>query len=334
MSTSPPTSIPMSSPSTVNYTVDPALNLLLIGTVWSSFLVPIAIALFFFSDARMRRQPIFILNTCAIGLGLAVGAINIYNITRSISGRNVDPSITTVLTALWFLTPISVQAILLFRVVAAYPPRLLNWNRRFLIYGPFIVLLIARLINASICVAKIAQGVHTLANTFLASQLEWDLPYPKVEWFLQLFYDTYASTLFLLRLGEGRKVEARLGGDDTVTTDVSRNSYAERLRTLFWIAVSNFVFPVMLNIAQIIFIFRDRNFIHGTYITMVNNYVEIIGVLLATLWCSGTKWQGSDFSRRASDTGPIVFGPSESMGSVKFTSPSILESHVPTASEV
>ncbi len=202
----------MSSPSTVNYTVDPALNLLLIGTVWSSFLVPIAIALFFFSDARMRRQPIFILNTCAIGLGLAVGAINIYNIvsvdftlnrvmaktedaqTRSISGRNVDPSITTVLTALWFLTPISVQAILLFRVVAAYPPRLLNWNRRFLIYGPFIVLLIARLINASICVAKIAQGVHTLANTFLASQLEWDLPYPKVEWFLQLFYDTYVHS--------------------------------------------------------------------------------------------------------------------------------------------
>ena len=69
-----------SSTSAVNYTVDPALNLLLIGTVWSSFLVPIAIALFFFSDSRMRRQPIFILNTCAIALGLAVGAINIHNI--------------------------------------------------------------------------------------------------------------------------------------------------------------------------------------------------------------------------------------------------------------
>ena len=37
----------------------------------------------------------------------------------------------------------------------------------------------------------------------------------------------------------------------------------------------------MLNVAQIIFIFRDRNFIDGTYILMVNNYVEIIGVLLA-----------------------------------------------------
>ena len=62
-----------------------------------------------------------------------------------------------------------------------------------MIYIPFFVLLVARLINASICVAKIAEGVHTLANTFLASQLEWDLPYPKVEWFLQLIYDTYVS---------------------------------------------------------------------------------------------------------------------------------------------
>ena len=105
----------------------------------------------------------------------------------------MDPSITTVLSALWFLTPISVQAILLFRVVAAYPPRFLTWNQRLIIYIPFFVLLVARLINASICVAKIAEGVHTLANTFLASQLEWDLPYPKVEWFLQLIYDTYVS---------------------------------------------------------------------------------------------------------------------------------------------
>ena len=77
MSSTVPAAAP---PSAVNYALDPALNLLLIGTVWSSFLIPIAIALFFFSDSRMRRQPIFILNTCAIALGLAVGAINIYNL--------------------------------------------------------------------------------------------------------------------------------------------------------------------------------------------------------------------------------------------------------------
>ena len=62
------------------------------------------------------------------------------------------------------------------------------------------------------------------------------------------------------------------------------------MRTLFWIAVSNFVFPVILNIIQLIFAYRDPNFLHGVYIFLINNYVGIIGALLATLWCSSSHW--------------------------------------------
>ncbi|KAI0742282.1 hypothetical protein C8Q80DRAFT_1108454 [Daedaleopsis nitida] len=315
--------MPPSISSTVNYALDPALNLLLIGTVWSSFLIPISIALFFFSDARMRRQPIFILNTCAIALGLAVGAINIYNITRSITGRSVDPRITTVLTAIFFLLPISVQSILLFRVVAIYPPHFMSWRYRLLIYGPFAILLVTRVVNASICIAKIEEGVGLFANTYQVSQLEWNLPYAKIEWFLQLFYDTYASTLFLLRLRQGRRLARSHGGVDSTSTNPPRTSYASRLGTLWWIAVSNFVFPVLLNIAQIVFIFRDRNFIDGTYILMVNNYVEIIGVLLATLWCSGTHWQGASFSSTRPSGRTVMLNTTETVETeLKFASPS------------
>lgn len=89
----------------------------------------------------------------------------------------------------------------------------------------------------------------------------------------------------------------------------------------------------MLNVAQIIFIFRDRNFIDGTYILMVNNYVEIIGVLLATLWYSGTSWQGS---HATSEIGAgrvrereVVLESGQTYGTeLKFATPSMLDSRV------
>ena len=59
--------------------IKPSLNLLMIGTVWTSFLIPITIALFFFSTPDIRRRPVFILNLVSIALGLVQGAVNIYN---------------------------------------------------------------------------------------------------------------------------------------------------------------------------------------------------------------------------------------------------------------
>ena len=59
--------------------IEPSLNLLMIGTVWSSFLIPIAVSLFFFSTSSLRRRPVFILNVLSVGLGLVQGALNIYN---------------------------------------------------------------------------------------------------------------------------------------------------------------------------------------------------------------------------------------------------------------
>ena len=41
---------------------------------------------------------------------------------------------------------------------------------------------------------------------------------------------------------------------------------------------------------QLIFVFRDANFLLGSYVYIVNTYVQIIGVLLATIWCTGTRW--------------------------------------------
>lgn len=62
------------------------------------------------------------------------------------------------------------------------------------------------------------------------------------------------------------------------------------LKGLFIIALSNFVFPALFSIAQLIVTFRDPDFLVGAYIFMVNIYVSIIGVVFATVWAGTTRW--------------------------------------------
>jgi hypothetical protein len=57
--------------------------------------------------------------------------------------------------------------------------------------------------------------------------------------------------------------------------------------------VSNFVFPVILSIVQLVFIFRNPDFLKVAYIFVTNCFVEIIGVLLATVWTSSSHWSDS-----------------------------------------
>ncbi len=71
------------------------------------------------------------------------------------------------------------------------------------------------------------------------------------------------------------------------------------LEALFWIAVSNFVIPVMLSITQLIMMWISKNVMIVAPICMVNVYVEIIGVLLATIWANGSQWRDENSSGNA-----------------------------------
>lgn len=64
----------------------------------------------------------------------------------------------------------------------------------------------------------------------------------------------------------------------------------KRLRGLFYMALGNFIFPLILNVIQIIFITCDRSFLHGTYVMFVNDYASIFGVVFATIWTSSSHW--------------------------------------------
>src|SRR6266550_6969661 len=63
------------------------------------------------------------------------------------------------------------------------------------------------------------------------------------------------------------------------------------LEALFWIAISNFVIPVMLSIAQLVVIWMSKDLMVLAIIFTVNIYVEIIGVLMATIWVAGSQWR-------------------------------------------
>jgi hypothetical protein len=63
-----------------------------------------------------------------------------------------------------------------------------------------------------------------------------------------------------------------------------------RLRSLFIIAVSNFMFPVMLNIIQLGLSIGQSNYIRTSLVVVVNTYVIVIGVVFATVWASGTQY--------------------------------------------
>ena len=78
------------------------------------------------------------------------------------------------------------------------------------------------------------------------------------------------------------QVPIRAPKSDCIPTD----TYAARLKALFWIAVFNFVFPVLFNIAQLILIYHDPNYVHGAMVQFANNFILVTSVLFATIWCT------------------------------------------------
>ena len=102
-------------------------------------------------------------------------------------------------------------------------------------------------------------------------------------------------------------------------------SYSARLRTLFWIAVSNFVFPVIFDISQIVLIFQDNDFIKAAAVVNVNTYISILGVLFSTIWATGSHRVGestisesrpptNSYSVRMTRLGSALAPPTHSLG--------------------
>ncbi|KAI0655750.1 hypothetical protein C8Q70DRAFT_923124 [Cubamyces menziesii] len=318
--------------------IEPSLNLLLLDTILSSFLVPTTMILLYFSTSATRRTPVFIMNILSITLALALGVINIYNQSRAILAKPVDPTLNTAFASILVLAPLFSESILVFRVVAVYPPRFMWWPKRLLVYGPIIAFKGGRIANIVVFIVRWVQLNRHAYNPLQTGQDAWNLPNVKIEWILQFLDMSFASALFLARLHARVRTKRKEGLSESsfgTYTSGSRMSFSSRIRTLFWIAASNLVIPVLLILVQLVYIFHDSNFLHGTYVFFVNVNMQIIGVLMATIWSSGTQQSSSMAIEAESDNSSFVHGRARSgtlASHMQFASNASLQGAVGTPS--
>ncbi|KAF8878274.1 hypothetical protein CPB84DRAFT_348763 [Gymnopilus junonius] len=106
-----------------------------------------------------------------------------------------------------------------------------------------------------------------LPSVLLAAESTWPKnPYIITEWTLQMTDNTYASAFFIYKIYQLRKTDR-----DFDIFIIRNRSFLSYMRSLFLIALGNFIFPVIMNIASLVLIITDPSFTDGTYILLTNN---------------------------------------------------------------
>lgn len=252
------------------------------GTVLSSLLIPILIALLAFSTPQTRRHPIFVFNILGVLLGLTQGAINIYLEVHVMLTPAVAESRGALIayTAVSFFGPLVAECTLVIRLAAVYPrrttPKVKFWA---LLLVP-ITFKVIRATNLVVFLHKfVVVTISGVGDSIAAGESLFGNWQTKFEYILQAVDNAFVSFMFIHRLT--RNTSASEGV-------IRTRAMADRLRALFLIALSNFVFPVVLNIIQLGLILAS-SFFRTSMVYMVNNYVNIIGVVFATIWSIGSR---------------------------------------------
>ncbi|KAI0365823.1 hypothetical protein BV20DRAFT_1056098 [Pilatotrama ljubarskyi] len=264
-----------------------SLSILLVGTVVSSFLIPISTALMYSTMPKSRGRPQYPMIFASLALGLGEGGLNVYNQVCAITRKPVLPAITTTYAFVHLFLPLLTGSVLLFRVRTEHPPRRLSWLRWVFLYGPIIVIKLARLV---VLVAIAVSWTSNTQNLPGAVQGGLDalsavnrLP-TQVKWALQVADTLFTSVLFFTRLRRGQKTGRRASG----CADTEVQSFFARAKALFWNAVSSFVFPVLLNLVQFALVLVQNGVLQFPSISAANNQAGIIGMVFATVWAPGS----------------------------------------------
>ncbi|KAJ6556837.1 hypothetical protein DFH09DRAFT_1164581 [Mycena vulgaris] len=267
-----------------------AITFILIATVFGSMLLPLLILLFALSTPDARRRPIFILNVLSVSLGIIAAGLVIHLMVNSIlspfAGINTTGTLAYIVLEMW--KPWFAEAVLLVRIAIVFPRSKLP----LLLVFP-IIIKTARVVLDIIFSVQWAKRLSSSdpGNNFLVlNELpSWLL---RTVFFLELFDNLYISSLFLwklrlqrqARLSEGSAIESVAPGD-------SKQSYTSKLQRLFWIATTNFIFPLIFGVIQIITIFVGNDPVLSTSFQMTNTYVAIISTVFATIWSSTTSFK-------------------------------------------
>lgn len=270
-----------------------AIPFIVISLIFSTILLPLLGMLFALSTAQSRRTPIFILNVVAISLGLVVGVLcshlSIKNIFSPSSGVNADEDFTFSIIYVWM--PWITEGILLLRVIVIFRPACARLTHLLALLAVPILLKIARATVNILFLLKLEDVTTDAAMPSRLEQFDATMSVGKVliaiGWILELFDNGYISALFLWRL-----VKQVRAFDDIRIEHMyhiqfsSEDSFTSRLKTLFWIASTNFVFPFVFGLGQVVLLFTQRCVFVAACLGMVNVYVSIISTVFATIWAA------------------------------------------------
>ncbi|KAH7886328.1 hypothetical protein F5I97DRAFT_1879460 [Phlebopus sp. FC_14] len=265
--------------------IDEALPFLMIGSTMGAVLFAMLLALFFFSTPSLRVKPIFILNVIVILLGLVGATFNIYMEIQTLGMPGMSLPYQTILTMSTIndITPLLVDCILLLRLAAVFPRHQTPPFIWLVIMGIPVLVKVGRAANFVFFLVYEIRDINNLVKSKngvgSASILLTVLPNVKIEWILQVFDDLFSSGLFLWRIYRDGMFE-------------TGQSVSDKIKQLFWISTYNFVFPVLLSIAQItIYIVNEANYLTALYIEEANFYLTIMGLVFATVWAAEGQWQ-------------------------------------------
>ncbi|KAJ3859188.1 hypothetical protein EV359DRAFT_23063, partial [Lentinula novae-zelandiae] len=276
-----------SPPPGLNYIaiIEPGVTFSLLGAFFCGMLLPLLVLLLLFSSSTARRHPVFLLNIFIIVLGLGLGAVNVgqewSNMVTPLVA--IPDSLTLANIALNTCSPVIIDSVLLFRILAFYPRMTTALSTYIGVLAFPIAIKIGRFVCVTIFLYHLGRVNGHGSITSLAAQSWYRNPYLMSEWCLQMADNLYSTSFFFWKL---RKFYRGDGNNFLLRS----KSLLSRIRTLFAVALANFVFPLFLNVAQVILIARDHSYARGAEVLMSNMYLGILGVLFATVWASGNAW--------------------------------------------
>ncbi|KAI6032527.1 hypothetical protein EDC04DRAFT_2898121 [Pisolithus marmoratus] len=261
--------------------IRPSFNYFVVNTAFSACLFTLFLVLLALSTNESRRRLVFRLNLLAICLVLTMGALMGLTTGKAVVDPFNQVSTGVFVTGITFLVfpPLLYDSILLTRLLALYPPSSTAAATLVKILAFPLCIKCARVVIITIGLRSyIGSGMTTEALVQDEPAIWFRNPYLIAEWTMQIVDNMYSVSLFLYNL-------------HIRTSSIKRaRGIADRIRQIFYISVANFIFPLVLNIAQIIFAATDRSPFTGGVLPLINNYVTVMGVLCATLWFSGSEW--------------------------------------------
>ncbi|KAI5990265.1 hypothetical protein EDD15DRAFT_2170552 [Pisolithus albus] len=243
-------------------------------------LLTLLAVLFAFSTPASRSLLVFKLNAIAILVALVTSILNGYiNALGLLEPFAFDASVSLCFTFAFFTlcSPLFYDSILLLRLLAFYPIRSTPLSTLAKVLAVPIIVKCGRLV----CLSLFLHGYY-VSSVKYGPVTDWFRnPYVTSEWVLQVTDNMYSCGFFLYKLYIRSSEISNFG---------SGSAMVRLIRNIFIISCANFVFPVLFNIAQIIFITIDRSYLTATLLVLINGYVSVIGVLGATIWARAQSY--------------------------------------------